>query len=753
MKVTTAYNNFSRAKIDHDMDGRFDLPIYNTGADVFQNFISNFKGNAIYRAGFESLIPFQDCVFVEFKFNNSQAYLMVFYNLKIRFLSYDILGNFGWVLDGASNILEVTTPYSLADCRELQWDQQLDTMYIVHNNHEPRKLVRVAANNFTLNTFTRTNEPFVTYAPQRNLTGITQANPGVVTSVAHGYTSGDQVRISGVGGMTQINNKRVTITVLTPDTFSIAINTTAFSAYTAGGVVEKILTTNDWPGCVRFYKGRLYYGRGKTRITTVYASVGGQYDDFTESPITDTSAVIFTIADISQRIEWLFGGDNSLIIGSADGIVAANGGSVGAAIKTETVQASLTSGEGCNSVIPVRKDSLVFYVGSTGRNMYYFSYDLLTETFASKDANFISYDITRGGLGKMRYKKDRNDLLFSVKNNDLLSLNFQAEENVIGWHEHNSLGDFKEVGLIPDNEGNPQLFVLALRNGVYYIERQAEYVEFSQRSQFFSGASPVAKVNDTFAYKRKVAEELKGCIFLDNALTVSNLQSNLITFNGTNLITATNNVFTIGDVDKQIVYKTLTGYESGRLVITNYIDQKNVNVDVLQTPSSNTYTDWYLTFANLSGLSQYNGQTISLVADGGYVQDYLVSGGVIAMGRQVSHVSVGYPYMGVIKSFCLGFQIQGSNTQITMKAINEINARCIGTMGGKVGTDPYNLVPIQELEQSMINYLPAIPIDYTKKVPFVDDHEQDKYFYAVQDVPGPMTLTALAITAQYVGGP
>jgi len=385
--------------------------------------------------------------------------------------------------------------------------------------------------------------------------------------------------------------------------------------------------------------------------------------------------------------------------------------------------------------------------------MYYFSYDLLTETFASKDANFISYDITRGGLGKMRYKKDRNDLLFSVKNNDLLSLNFQAEENVIGWHEHNSLGDFKEVGLIPDNEGNPQLFVLALRNGVYYIERQAEYVEFSQRSQFFSGASPVAKVNDMNAYKRKVAEELKGCIFLDNALTVSNLQSNLITFNGTNLITATNNVFVIGDVDKQIVYKTLTGYESGRLVITNYIDQKNVNVDVLQTPSSNTYTDWYLTFANLSGLSQYNGQTISLVADGGYVQDYLVSGGVIAMGRQVSHVSVGYPYMGVIKSFCLGFQIQGSNTQITMKAINEINARCIGTMGGKVGTDPYNLVPIQELEQSMINYLPAIPIDYTKKVPFVDDHEQDKYFYAVQDVPGPMTLTALAITAQYVGGP
>jgi hypothetical protein len=753
MKVTTAYNNFSRAKIDHDMNGRFDLPIYNTGADVFKNFISNFKGNAIYRAGFESLVPFEDCVFVEFKFNNSQAYLMVFYDLTIRFLSYDVLGNFGWVLDGSSNILEVVTPYSLADCREIQWDQQLDTMYIVHNNHEPRKLVRVAANNFTLNTFTRTNEPFVTYQAQKNITSITQANPGVVTSVAHGYTTGDTVRISGVGGMSQINAKRVTITVLSPDTFSIGVNTTAFSAYTAGGVVEKILTTNDWPGCVRFYKGRLYYARGKTRITTVYASVGGLYDDFTESPITDTSAVIFTIADITQRIEWLFGGDNSLIIGSGDGIVAANGGSVGAAIKAETVQANLTSGEGCNSVMPIRKDSLVFYVGSDGRNMYYFSYDLLTETFASKDANFISYDITRGGLGKMRYKKDRNDLIFSVKDDDLLTLNFQAEENVVGWNEHTSQGQFKDVGLIPDNEGNSQLFALVLRNGVYYIERQAEYVEFSQRSQFFTGYSRDDKINDDMAYKRKLAEELKGCIFLDNSLTTQNLQSNTITFDGVDTITAATNVFTINDVDKQIVYKTLTGYESGRFTIDAYVDPQTVTVSVLQEPTSSVYDDWYLTFETLSGLSQYNGQTVSLVADGGYVQDYVVSGGAISMGRQVSHISIGLPYMGVIKSFCLGFQIQGSNTQVTMKAINEVNVRCIGTMGGKVGSSLYNLTPVQDLGQNMINYLPAIPIDETKKVPYVDDHEQDKCFYAVQDVPGPMTMTAYIMTAQYVGGP
>ena len=47
-KVVRAYGNFSSGQIDHDLMGRFDLPTYQSGMDVFQNFISNFKGNAIY---------------------------------------------------------------------------------------------------------------------------------------------------------------------------------------------------------------------------------------------------------------------------------------------------------------------------------------------------------------------------------------------------------------------------------------------------------------------------------------------------------------------------------------------------------------------------------------------------------------------------------------------------------------------------------------------------------------------------------
>ena len=42
----------------------------------------------------------------------------------------------------------------------------------------------------------------------KTITGITQANPAVVTATSHGYSNGDEVLISGVSGMTEVNGKR-----------------------------------------------------------------------------------------------------------------------------------------------------------------------------------------------------------------------------------------------------------------------------------------------------------------------------------------------------------------------------------------------------------------------------------------------------------------------------------------------------------------------------------------------------------------
>lgn len=73
----------------------------------------------------------------------------------------------------------------------------------------------------------------------KTITGITVANPGVVTSAAHGYNNGEQVYINDVVGMTQVNGRRFTVANAAANTFEIS-STVGYTAYSSGGIAERI---------------------------------------------------------------------------------------------------------------------------------------------------------------------------------------------------------------------------------------------------------------------------------------------------------------------------------------------------------------------------------------------------------------------------------------------------------------------------------------------------------------------------------
>lgn len=72
----------------------------------------------------------------------------------------------------------------------------------------------------------------------RSITAITQASSAVLTVGAHTFVVGNSVVISGVAGMTQINNLRALVTAVGGTTITVAINSALFSAYTSGGTVQ-----------------------------------------------------------------------------------------------------------------------------------------------------------------------------------------------------------------------------------------------------------------------------------------------------------------------------------------------------------------------------------------------------------------------------------------------------------------------------------------------------------------------------------
>ena len=78
------------------------------------------------------------------------------------------------------------------------------------------------------------------------ISGATQANPVVVTATGHSYSNGDEISITGVAGMTELNNKRYLVANKTTNTFEITnvdgtnINGTGFTAYASGGVANRV---------------------------------------------------------------------------------------------------------------------------------------------------------------------------------------------------------------------------------------------------------------------------------------------------------------------------------------------------------------------------------------------------------------------------------------------------------------------------------------------------------------------------------
>lgn len=68
-----------------------------------------------------------------------------------------------------------------------------------------------------------------------NVTGATQANPGVFTAPSHGLQSGQIITFRDVGGMIEINGGLFTVTHVSENSFSIGVDTSAFTTYTLGG--------------------------------------------------------------------------------------------------------------------------------------------------------------------------------------------------------------------------------------------------------------------------------------------------------------------------------------------------------------------------------------------------------------------------------------------------------------------------------------------------------------------------------------
>lgn len=108
----------------------------------------------------------------------------------------------------------------------------------------------------------------------KTITGVTAVNPGVVTSVAHSFANGDWIQITGVVGMTQLNGRTFEVSNITANTFRLTnpitnteVDTSAYTAYSSGGIANRIYTITNPYAVADLDKLKVYQIRDYMRMT------------------------------------------------------------------------------------------------------------------------------------------------------------------------------------------------------------------------------------------------------------------------------------------------------------------------------------------------------------------------------------------------------------------------------------------------------------------------------------------------------
>lgn len=686
MRTSIPKNNFSSGQIDRDIKGRFDLPLFQNGHEISRNFFHTIKGDCYYRTGFEFLDEIGHAALYEFKFNQTQSYLLVFRVEYIEFWSYNENNELVRVLDDEGQELTLVHPFG-TEVFNLNMTQNCDVLYITHNdgNYPEYQLKRTASNKFELNKTTYTNTG----------TASLSANSA---SENHGY-----------------------------------------------------------PCTCAFYENRLNRCSSTKYPTYLYGSKGGDYNNITTGTGTN-DGYQFDLAEANSKALWLVSGVNSLLVGTAEGILTVNGGSVNAAITPSDIAAKLSCRVPVANVKPIVVDGYTFFVSANKRQLHLFEYDVLLEQFKPTNLSKANYEITKGGIKKLAYKFDRFGLIFALCGTKLLSICFSNDEAVNSWSEFITKGEFIDICSVTRPDGDYDLFANIKReiNGItrYYLERLTETVEFSRMEDFVSElpdestAKEVLEIkqNDEYCFYRKIAEELRDCNYLDCSIKYSGLHIEKISLDE-NILTCEENVFSTSDVGRRIWYKTVSGCEYGSMDIVEYLAENKVRVNVLLQPTNNETSQWYLSATVFKGLEHLEGETVGVVGNGGYIGDFVVENGQIditpANVNKVGTAIIGIKYKGILKSPNLGVQLQGTQTFSNMKNIYKIGLNLSFSAGGKVGDSLYYLEEIQDFNPEGLLDTPPLPIDDYKEINYEGDYSKEKHYFVVQDKPLPFHISAI----------
>lgn len=345
------------------------------------------------------------------------------------------------------------------------------------------------------------------------ITNITQANPGqVTTSAAHGFTSGEFVGITGVVGMTEVNDTSFQITVVDATNFTIGVDTSGYTAYTSDGTATSagpVLLTLDyplgsidgiarvtdytsetvvsavvlvdfgstdatddwaegkwsdrrgWPSAVAIAEGRMVWA-GKDSIDL---SVSDSFYSFDEDTVGDSGPISKTIGSGPvDTINWLVAAKR-LLIGSEGSELICRSSWNDEVLTPSNANIKTYSLQGSTNCAAAKIDNNILFVQRGGVRLFESFYE--NDEYTSHDLTLLNPDIGSPGIVKIAVQRQPDTRIHCIRSDGTVAvLVYDSAENITCWINLSSpSAQIEDVVILPGATGTGE-------DSVYYTVRR-----------------------------------------------------------------------------------------------------------------------------------------------------------------------------------------------------------------------------------------------------------------------------------------
>ena len=416
-----------------------------------------------------------------------------------------------------------------------------------------------------------------------------------------------------------------------------------------------------YPAAVAYHQQRRVFACTYGQPQTVWMSRVAAFPDFSKSsPILDDDAVTFTLNSgqlnairgmLSLRRLLLLTSDNEWVVSAG-----ANGG----AITPSNIQVDLQGYRGSSKLPVLGVGNVALYVQSKGQIIRDIGYDFAEDSYKGNDLTVMAAHLVQGKqIVDWAWQQTPFSCIWMVRNDGvLLGATYMREQQVIGWHRHDTDGKFESVCVIP--EGDEDVLYACVVRTIGGVEKR--FIE-RMKTRFFSDRREAFFVDCGLTFDGRTGK--RG--------TATNHSATTMTITGgtnwdyTENLTATSSAPFFAypattDVGDQIVFEDADG-TIYRLTIIAVASATSATVRCNKTlPAAyraSARTDWYIARDRVAGLPHLEGKTVSIFADGSVQANKVVTGGAVTLNPPAYLAHVGLPFVSDLATLEVLDQTQG----------------------------------------------------------------------------------------------